>query len=135
LWFVLFQNRKDVKRMAKQANYNIIRYANCWEDADLLMQLVKHTAPKAVLSIASAGDNSFALLCSGAKVVAVDISEPQLFLVNLKKCAFKALNYRKFSEFLGFTPSTKRWAIFTEKIREMLPRNEQMFWEEKKQII
>ena len=40
-------------------NFQFIRYANCWEDADILSEALDVAENKKFLSIASAGDNSF----------------------------------------------------------------------------
>ena len=71
-------------------NFDIIRYANCWEDADVLLEALSPNSDSKIMSIASAGDNCFSLLStSPIKVVAVDISMPQLCLTELKKIAIQ----------------------------------------------
>ena len=53
--------------------------------------------PKTILSIASAGDNSFAcLLLNPEKVVSIDTNITQIYLVELKKTAIKYLSYKEF---------------------------------------
>ena len=103
----------------------MIRYANCWEDADILLKGMDPKAGDRILSIGSGGDNSLALLSRNPEcVVAVDISEPQLHLIALKKAAVKHLDYEAFLGFLGFKPMQKtrrttekggRWAISKSK--------------------
>ena len=46
-----------------------------------------------VLSIASAGDNTLALLAEGAEVVAADLSRAQLACLELRCAAFRQLTY------------------------------------------
>lgn len=100
-------NLKEQKRLEK-INFGIIRYANCWEDADLLLKELNLATNSNVLSIASGGDNSFSLLTTGAKqVVAVDISETQLFLVELKAEAIKQLDRVSYMKFIGFLEQSK----------------------------
>ncbi|MGV2481690.1 UNVERIFIED_CONTAM: DUF3419 family protein, partial [Salmonella enterica subsp. enterica serovar Weltevreden] len=45
--------------MIQHVDFNLIRYANCWEDADILSEALDIPTGKRILSIASAGDNSF----------------------------------------------------------------------------
>ena len=50
-----------------------IQYAQCWEDPRTLLQGLNITEEDDVLSIASAGDNTFAILLENPRsVVAVD---------------------------------------------------------------
>ncbi|MCZ8286509.1 MAG: DUF3419 family protein, partial [Bacteroidia bacterium] len=48
--------------MIKDVDFNLIRYANCWEDAGILSEALDIPKGGKILSIASAGDNSFSLL-------------------------------------------------------------------------
>ena len=50
----------------RRASFDLIRYANCWEDADVLLDALQPKPGDRILSIASAGDNSLSLLASGA---------------------------------------------------------------------
>ena len=60
--------------IAGKASFDEIRYAQCWEDADVLLQGLDVQPGDHCLSIASAGDNSLSLLARGAgKVVALDL--------------------------------------------------------------
>ena len=45
-----------------KADFTGIRYAQCWEDADLLVEALDVKPGDVCLSIASAGDNALALL-------------------------------------------------------------------------
>ena len=45
----------------------IIRYANCWEDASVLLQALNIGPGKRYISIASGGDNTFSLLLLGGR--------------------------------------------------------------------
>lgn len=63
----------DIKN-TPDADFSFVRYANCWEDANLLIKSLLPTAGKRILSIASAGDNSLSMLVEGSEVVAADRS-------------------------------------------------------------
>lgn len=98
-----------------KVRFDFIRYSNCWEDADVLLEGLNLDAHSRVMSIASAGDNCFAMLAqSPQKVVAVDVSEVQLFLVELKREAIRLLARTEFLEFIGVTPSARRLEIYRE---------------------
>ncbi len=59
----------------KPVDFTYIRYANCWEDADLLLANTTPSPKATIASIASAGDNSLAFLASDpALVIAFDIN-------------------------------------------------------------
>ena len=51
---------------AARTDFSILRYAQCWEDADVLLAALEPRPEHSVLSIASAGDNTLSLLASGA---------------------------------------------------------------------
>ncbi len=113
-----------------KVNFDIIRYANCWEDADVLLEGLSPHKGGRFLSIGSAGDNSFSLLTTEPElVVAVDISEVQLMLIELKKAAFKRLSHQDFLEFLGFLPSSERVKLFNTLKNELNPRTKK-YWEQ-----
>jgi len=109
-------------------NHNFIRYANCWEDADVLLKGLAIETGDRVLSIGSAGDNSFSLLLHAPElVVAVDINPIQLQLIQLKKAAMQALDHSAFLQFLGFRDCTDRLDLF-QKVKNHLSPTEYTFW-------
>jgi S-adenosylmethionine-diacylglycerol 3-amino-3-carboxypropyl transferase len=119
--------------MTKQLNdvrHDYIRYANCWEDADILLEGLDVNEEEKVLSIGSAGDNSFSILVKNPSlVVAVDINAVQLNLIELKRAAFKNLTYSQFLEFLGFTNSDQRLNYYAE-LKSSLNPEAVMYWDE-----
>ena len=94
--------------IAERAAFDLVRYASCWEDPALLVGAVP--GPGASwLSIASGGDNAFALLATApARVVAFDLSEAQLALCRLKRAAFLSLEHAEWLGFLGLSPMPAR---------------------------
>lgn len=115
--------------------FDIIRYANCWEDANILLEGLQPKPGSSILSIASGGDNSFSLLATHPeKVVAIDISKPQLYLTELKKWAIKFLEYEELLSFLGFAVSGSRKNSY-EKIKSYLSTEAFEFWEENISLI
>ena len=124
--------------MSKQLSnvrHDYIRYANCWEDADLLLEGLACQPGDKILSIGSAGDNSFSLLSTNPDlVVAVDINEVQLRLVELKKSAFLSLNHSQFLEFLGFKASSNRMQLF-ELVKANLTNELSVYWSQRAEEI
>lgn len=109
-------------------DHGYIRYANCWEDADLLTEALAVGPGHRVLSIGSAGDNSFSLLMNGPELVlAVDINPVQLHLIELKKAAIRVLDREEFLAFLGFRPAADRTATF-KRVADQLPERTTAFW-------
>ena len=100
-------------RITEKAQFNFIRYANVWEDASVLISGLNPQPGDRLLSIASAGDNSFSLLTTNPElVVAVDINPVQLYLTELKKCVIQSFNYEETLSFLGFTPCENRYDMY-----------------------
>lgn len=111
-------------------SHDYLRYANCWEDAEILIGALDIQPTDQILSIGSAGDNSFSMLTSDPKsIVAVDINPIQLHLISLKKAAFTALDYEDFLAFLGFTISENRIALY-ERVRQALASDAISYWDE-----
>jgi S-adenosylmethionine-diacylglycerol 3-amino-3-carboxypropyl transferase len=97
-------------------DFSIIRYANCWEDADVLLEALNPHEGN-VLSVASAGDNSFAFLTnSNVNVMAVDISNTQLYLCKFKAQAIRQLSCTEFKELIGINASAQRQALLEKVI-------------------
>jgi S-adenosylmethionine-diacylglycerol 3-amino-3-carboxypropyl transferase len=116
------------KRLNK-VSFDLVRYANCWEDADVLLKGLEAGPGSRILSICSAGDNSFSLLVTGAElVVAVDVNRLQLYLTELKKAAFKSLDHNELLEFLGFLPCHNRHALFS-RAKVYLNKEACRYWE------
>ena len=88
---VMMARRKmSLNELSEKVDFNFIRYANCWEDADVLLQALQVKENAHVLSIASAGDNSFSFLTNNnVKVYAVDLNPVQIHLCEFKKTAIQ----------------------------------------------
>ena len=97
-----------------------LSYAQCWEDAAILQEALQVGPGDHVLSIASAGDNSFALAIAGATVTAIDLSFPQLALTELKLAA-TTLPHDEFLALLGARPAPDRRALLRKIIHELSP--------------
>lgn len=116
-------------------DFSIIRYANCWEDVDFLLEALQSKPDERILTIASAGDNALSLLCTNPhSVLAVDISMPQLYLTQLKKAAFKYLSYNELLAFLGVTQYDDRKALY-EKIKAGLDDDAVAYWDNNIEVL
>lgn len=104
-----------------------LSYAQCWEDVRLLLEALEPGPGKRLLSIASAGDNSIALALAGARVTALDLSEPQLACVELK-LAGRHLDHAAFLRLLGVTGGEDRLALY-EGLRPHLPDRARGFFD------
>ncbi|HYG63720.1 MAG TPA: DUF3419 family protein [Thermoanaerobaculia bacterium] len=121
-------------RIEKRARFDLIRYANVWEDAQVLCAALRPAPGQRILSIASAGDNSFSLLSHGAHVLAVDLSPAQLNLVELKKTAVRHLDYETALTFLGVRPSASRLAVYGHLAKHLSDQARE-FWGDRPEAI
>ena len=103
--------KTDIENRAK---FDLIRYSQVWEDADLLVEALNIGETDTVLSIASAGDNAFALLAQNpAKVYAIDLSFAQIACCELRKAMYRQLSHGEHLVFGGVMPGEmNRIAVF-----------------------
>lgn len=115
--------------VAAEADFSRIRYAQCWEDSDVLLAALALKRGAHCLSVASGGDNSLALLARApARVVAVDLSPAQLALTELKAAAFRGLGYRETLELAGIAASTRRAELY-RRLRAFLSHDARSYWD------
>lgn len=114
---------------ASRADFSRIRYAQCWEDADILLDALNIEPGDVCLSIASAGDNAFSMLSRGAgRVIAVDLNPAQIACVELRRAAYATLSHPELLELIGSRPSTRRVALYRQ-CRDRLPEPVRQFWD------
>lgn len=118
----------------ERADFGLIRYANCWEDAELLVRALEPGPGKRILSIASAGDNAITLAAAGAEVVAADLSIPQLACAELRIAAIRELDYYELLQFLGITEHPDRRAVYA-KLRGGLSTRAAEYWDSKPEVL
>jgi S-adenosylmethionine-diacylglycerol 3-amino-3-carboxypropyl transferase len=107
-----------------------IRYAQCWEDTEILRSALKINPDDDVVSIASGGDNSLALLLDGPRsLVAVDSNPAQIFLVEIKKKAIEQFSHPEFTCFLGARNGSNRLKLYG-LLRPSLSRGARAYWDE-----
>jgi S-adenosylmethionine-diacylglycerol 3-amino-3-carboxypropyl transferase len=116
---------------ASRADFSKIRYAQVWEDADLLSEAFRIGPASRCLSIASAGDNALALLSQGpAKVYAIDLNPAQLHCLALRVAAFKRLQHPELLELIGSRPSQRRTKLY-QACRDVLDDEARDFWDQR----
>ncbi len=121
--------------IAGKAQFDAVRYAQVWEDADILCEALRIQPSDTVVSIASAGDNAFALLAEGAeRVIAVDMNPAQLVCVRFRQAAYAKLKHDEFLEVMGSRASHRRDVIL-EKVCKDLSAGDQAFWKAKRPLV
>ena len=101
--------------IAKRARFDRIRYAQVWEDADILVEALRLQPGDTIVSIGSAGDNCLALLAEGpARVIAVDLNPAQLACIRMRKAALMTLSHSAYLELIGSRPSSRRKSLLAQ---------------------
>ena len=112
-----------------------IRYAQVWEDADILLAALKPAAGSTLASIASAGDNVLALLTTDpARVVAIDLSAAQLACLRLRIAAYRILDHGALLELMGSRDSSRR-EEFLDGVLTGVDRPTREFWLARKDAV
>ncbi|NBB80060.1 MAG: DUF3419 family protein [Verrucomicrobia bacterium] len=114
---------------AQHADFSRIRYAQVWEDADILVDALNIGPSTNCLSIASAGDNALALLARNPKkVVAIDLNPAQLHCLALRVAAFRRLDHHELLELIGSRPSERRGQLY-QACRAFMDTASRSFWD------
>lgn len=114
---------------AERADFSQIRYAQVWEDADVLLGGLDVQPGDVCLSIASAGDNALAMLTRDpSRVVALDISPAQLACLEIRLAAYRVLTHDELLELIGSRPSTRRGELY-ERCRGALTSGARAYWD------
>ena len=115
--------------ISSRTSFTRIRYAQCWEDADVLLSALDIRPGDTCLSIGSAGDNSLSLLVGDpARVIAVDVSAPQIACLELRVAAYRALEHPELLELIGSRPSVRRQQLYL-RCRKALSPDARVFWD------
>lgn len=110
-----------------------VRYGLCWEDAAVLRPALAVRPGDRVLSVASAGDNTLALLLDDpAEVVALDRSPAQLACLALRLAAFATLDGpADVMALLGLRPHADRLRLY-DALRPRLAPWARAYWDERR---
>ena len=118
-----------------KARFDQIRYAQVWEDADILVEALQVKPGDTVVSVASAGDNALALLAEGAgRVIAVDLSAAQLACLRLRIAAYRTLDHAALLELMGSRASDRRGELLDHAART-LTAEDQAFWAPRREAV
>ncbi|WP_299965461.1 DUF3419 family protein [uncultured Roseobacter sp.] len=118
----------QTSEIAGKASFDHIRYAQLWEDADVLCAALPQAPGKTLVSICSAGDNALAMLTlDPARVVVVDLSAAQIACLHLRIGAYRALSHPEFLELMGSRPSTQRGTLL-DRATAALDAQTRDFW-------
>ena len=115
--------------IAGRVDFSAIRYAQCWEDADVLLEGLDIRPGHVCLSIASAGDNVMAMLSRGPdRVIALDLSPAQIACLEIRVAAYRALDHDGLLELMGSRPSSRRETLY-RRCRNLLSADAKHFWD------
>jgi S-adenosylmethionine:diacylglycerol 3-amino-3-carboxypropyl transferase len=121
--------------VAGRADFSAIRYAQVWEDADVLLAGLDVQPGDTCVSIASAGDNVLALLTKRpSRVIALDLSPAQLACLALRVAAYRELTHRELLELVGSRPSVRRRGLYA-RCRRALTDDARAFWDNRMDAI
>ena len=121
--------------ITNKADFSIIRYAQCWEDADMLLAGLNIQPGETCLSIASAGDNTLSLLTRNPqRVIALDLNPVQLYCLELRIAAYRNLTHAELLAFMGSVPSGERSTLY-KKLRIGLSAETARFWDGQLQAV
>lgn len=118
-----------------RADFSFVRYAQCWEDADILLDALDIGEGDVCLSIASAGDNSLSLLSRGpARVIAVDMNPAQLSCLALRVAAYRVLEHGELLQLMGSRECADRETLY-RRCRGALEAEARDFWDARPELV
>ena len=119
--------RSEIEEHAK---FDIIRYSQVWEDAEILLEALEIKEEDNILSIASAGENVISMLIKNPnKIYAIDLNINQIFCTEFKLRSYKYLDYEECMKLLGVIDCEERIDIY-EKIKDKLSEKTRNYFEE-----
>ena len=117
------------------AKFDMIRYAQVWEDTDILLEALDIKEDDNILSIASAGENSISMLIKNPKkVYAIDLNKKQIACIEFKIACYKYLEYQECMELIGVFESEKRIQLY-EKIKNNISEETRNYLDENIEFI
>ena len=120
---------------AARADFSFVRYAQCWEDADILLEALNVNEGDVCLSVASAGENSLSLLSrKPARVIAVDMNPAQLACLALRVAAYRVLSHEELLQLIGSRECGDRESLY-RRCRSVLEAEARDFWDARPQLV
>lgn len=118
-----------------QVQLSKLIFTHNWEDPAIDERALQLKEGDSLFTITSGGCNSLGFLrFKPSAIYCVDINPAQNYLVELKKAAFKELDYETCCAFLGLTPCTSRKEIFVS-LQKNISEEAGRFWNEHINII
>jgi S-adenosylmethionine-diacylglycerol 3-amino-3-carboxypropyl transferase len=123
-------------QIAAKARFDSIRYAQLWEDADVLVLALDSRPGATLVSICSAGDNALAMLTRDpAQVVVFDLSKAQIACLRLRISAMRRLDHTAFLELMGSRPSQRRGELLASVVASLAESDKQLWAQRKEDVI
>ncbi len=117
-----------------KTDYSFIRYSNCWEDTRIVLEALDIHEGETGISIASAGDNTIAMLLKNPKrVYAFDVNPSQLCCLELKLACFRCLSYEQTLVLLGVRDGD-RISLY-KRVRPVLSAQARLWLDENNSLI
>jgi S-adenosylmethionine-diacylglycerol 3-amino-3-carboxypropyl transferase len=124
-----------LSEVAQRVDFSQLRYAQCWEDADILLDALSIQPGSMCLSIASAGDNALAMLSKGPrKVIAIDINPAQLAALELRVAAFRELKHPEVLALIGSDRNQNRKELYA-RCRKYLSITTRNYWDQHLEMV
>ncbi len=116
--------------VSARATLDAILYAQCWEDADILLEGLDVQAGDVCLSVTAAGDNTLALLTRDPRrVLAVDLNPSQLACLEIRVAALRTLDHDEFLELMGSRQSDRRRELYQKCRSNVRSRSARDMWD------
>lgn len=125
--------------ISAKADFDHIRYAQLWEDADVLVDALQGqghvSGGRTFVSICSAGDNALSLLTlDPERVIVVDLSPAQIACLKLRISAMQILDHADFLKLLGARACDHRGALL-DRVTQHMDEDDRRFWSNQKQNV
>jgi S-adenosylmethionine-diacylglycerol 3-amino-3-carboxypropyl transferase len=121
--------------LAGQVQLSKLIFTHNWEDAAIDEKVLKIKSSDTVFTITSGGCNSLGFLrFNPASIYCVDINPAQNYLMELKKAAFKELDYETCMAFFGLNKCKERKKIFA-LLQKYLSQDASDFWYKQREVI
>ena len=123
------------KPAESQVQLSRLIFTHNWEDPAIDEKVLKIKEGDSVFTITSGGCNSLGFLrFNPSAIYCVDINPAQNYLMELKKAAFKNLDYETCCAFFGLLPCNNRKKILL-LLEKNISQEASKFWNENKDII
>lgn len=118
-----------------QVQLSKLIFTQNWEDPAVDEKALSIKEGETVFTITSGGCNTLGFLrFNPAAIYCVDINNAQNYLMELKKAAFKELDYQTMTNFFGLNKFSNRLSIYNI-IKKNLSQEAQTFWSNNSNII